>query len=160
MKYILLITLVLALHWTIASATQSRWKRQGNFPPFLFHFCLYKDQALVFLPYSNKLLEVASATCGQQPNSVAICSPSTNETWYNGTYQEFTWNYKYVSKRFLFFLSHNAQTVYLIHYFFASNAAFTDSVSRSKRRKRKPTNIKPFLGYRGSVFTVRIERNV
>ncbi|KAI8886399.1 hypothetical protein K501DRAFT_331205 [Backusella circina FSU 941] len=46
------------------------------------------------LPHKlNKRQVVTPLACGNEPNTVSICSPSESSTWYNNTNQEFTWKY-------------------------------------------------------------------
>ncbi|CAO3597874.1 unnamed protein product [Absidia cylindrospora] len=54
---------------------------------------------LYYLPFTlahstfDKRQAVASKACGDQNQTVGICSPSSVDTWYNNTYHELTWNY-------------------------------------------------------------------
>ncbi|ORZ13752.1 hypothetical protein BCR42DRAFT_419012, partial [Absidia repens] len=54
---------------------------------------------LYYLPFTlahstlDKRQAVASKACGDQNQTVGVCSPSSADTWYNNTYHELTWNY-------------------------------------------------------------------
>lgn len=71
-------------------------KRQGLGTLLSSFFCTFflkkkkKSKTIV-----SKIKQVVTPlSCGNEENTVSICSPSKSSVWYNNTDQEFTWNYK------------------------------------------------------------------
>ncbi|KAI8096163.1 uncharacterized protein BX664DRAFT_323273 [Halteromyces radiatus] len=64
----------------------------------LFIMRWYFTFLLLYLPFVQSTLfdkrqAVASQSCGDRDQTVAICSPSTTDVWYNNTYHELYWKY-------------------------------------------------------------------
>ncbi|CDH54665.1 predicted protein [Lichtheimia corymbifera JMRC:FSU:9682] len=56
-------------------------------------FCYYSPFVPAAAAFPWKRQVTVSASCASQPNTVGICSPTSNDVWYNGSYYEFTWKY-------------------------------------------------------------------
>ncbi|KAI8095728.1 hypothetical protein BDF21DRAFT_406581 [Thamnidium elegans] len=62
---------------------------------FILYFCiclLLAEGTLASFSL-NKRQAIASRSCGEQNNTVSICSPTSSSVWDNGTFQEITWKY-------------------------------------------------------------------
>ncbi|KAH8555550.1 hypothetical protein BGW37DRAFT_140393 [Umbelopsis sp. PMI_123] len=44
-------------------------------------------------PWSVSQLSTRQVSCPTQGNNVLVCSPTSSDVWYNGTVNQFLWNY-------------------------------------------------------------------
>ncbi|KAI8968564.1 hypothetical protein BDF20DRAFT_996375 [Mycotypha africana] len=65
----------------------------------LYIFCIFYLTAytFAFIPHQQssiiKRQAIASRACGNENNTISICSPSSGSVWYNDTDQEITWKW-------------------------------------------------------------------